>query len=73
MATIQAKTFDIAHGAVFLDVQDAILGNVTKHTLYVALTPDVDASIAQILTDADANAHTIKNGMIAAGWVPNGN
>ena len=34
MATVLSKTFDIPHGAIVLQVQDA-LGNVSSHTGYV--------------------------------------
>lgn len=73
MATMLSKTFDTAHGSVFLEVKDVHLGNITKHTLYVANTPDVNAAIDQILADADTNAQIVKDKMIAAGWQPNGN
>lgn len=70
MATLLSKTFDLQHGAVTLQVQDAVLGNVTSHTAYVAGIPDFAAYLAQLLADVDAQAQTVQTNMIAAGWTP---
>lgn len=68
MATILSKTFDTAHGAVFLNVKDAVLGNISVHTIYVAGLQDVQAAIDKALADVDAQAQAIKSGLEAAGW-----
>lgn len=75
MAKLLDKTFDTAHGAIIVRVQDEVpgIGNVTVHTLYLNGTPDVNAAIAQIETDADTNAQVIHDKLVAAGWTPNGN
>jgi hypothetical protein len=64
-----SRTFDLQHGAVMVNVQDSF-GNVSAHTLYLNGVPDVNAAIAQILTDTDAAATLLRNRMIAAGWTP---
>lgn len=77
MATILTKTFDTLHGCIALTVKDAVLGNVSNHTIYVALpdgTPnDVAAAIAQIEATVDAQATAIKNAFTENGWTPGGN
>jgi hypothetical protein len=77
MATeYQARTFDTGSGAIFLFVQDAIFGNRSAHTIYVAGAngvADVEAEIARILAEADDHAQVIHDRMVAAGWKANGN
>lgn len=68
MAIELSRTFDLAHGAVVVNIQDEF-GNSSFHTLYVAGVPDVNAAVAQLLLDTDTQATTIRNAMIAAGWV----
>lgn len=72
MATILTKTFDTAHGAVYLSIQDAVLGNITQHTVYVLQpdgTPnDVAAEIANIGVMVDTWANSVKAAMLSAGW-----
>lgn len=70
MATLLSKTFDTAHGAVNLQVQDSVLGNVSFHTAYLANIANFDTYLAQTLSDADAQAQAVKTNMIAAGWTP---
>jgi hypothetical protein len=71
MATVISKTYDIQHGTVVLQVEDA-LNRVMPHTVYVVKpdgTPnDVAAEIAAILAAADAWAASMQAGMTAAGW-----
>lgn len=69
MATVISKTVDTSQGAVFLRVKDAIFGNETNHTIYVALVPDVNAKIAQICSDADQNATAIHANLSASGLI----
>lgn len=72
MATEVSRTFDHDRAAVFVVVKDKY-EKQSNHTLYVAGTAgveDVDAAIAQILTDADAQAEVIRARMVAAGWTP---
>jgi len=72
MATEVSRTFDHDRAAVHVVVAD----NYQKqsfHTLYVAGAAgvaNVDAAIAQILTDTDTQAALIRTRMIAAGWTP---
>lgn len=67
MATEISRTFDLAHGAVIVNIQDKF-GNVSPHTLYVATVPDVNTAVAQLLTDTDTQATALRAAMIAAGW-----
>jgi len=71
MATVISKTFDMQHGAVFLQVKDAILGNVSPNTIYVSGVEDYATQEAALLAEVDAQATALKNGMLAAGWVDN--
>jgi hypothetical protein len=67
MATEISRTFDLPHGAVIVIIQDKF-GNTSPHTLYVAGVPDVNAAVAQLLTDTDTQAEALRTAMIAAGW-----
>lgn len=69
MATEVSRTFDRAHGAVYLVVEDnyGVKGN---HTIYVAMVPDVEARIAEIMTTVDSDAAVIHEKLLAAGWKP---
>ncbi len=68
MATERSRTFDLQHGAVYVQVQD-LYGSVSNHTVYVATVPDVNAAIAQMLLDVDTAAEAIHAKMVAAGYV----
>jgi hypothetical protein len=68
MATELSRTFDLAHGAVVVNIQDKF-GNVSPHTLYVSSVPNVDAAVAQLLIDTDTQAAALRTAMIAAGWI----
>lgn len=68
MAIEISRTFDLAHGAVVVNIRDKF-GNVSPHTLYVAGVPNVDSAVAQLLIDTDTQAAAIRTAMIAAGWV----
>lgn len=75
MAEILSKTFDTQHGAIFLSVKDAVLGNVSSHSVYLnepGAVIDPNAAIASVLAEVDATAQTIHDKMVAAGWVRNG-
>jgi hypothetical protein len=72
----QARSFDTGHGAIFVFVQDAVFGNRSAHTIYVAGAngvADVDSEVIRILAEADANAQVIHDRMVAAGWKADGN
>jgi uncharacterized protein (DUF1800 family) len=72
MATEVSRTFDRDAAAVHVVVEDNY-HKQSHHTLYVAGASgvaDVDAAIAQILTDTDTQAALIRSRMIAAGWTP---
>lgn len=71
MATVISKTFDLQHGAVFLQVKDGIIGNVSPNTIYVSGVEDYATQEASLLATIDAQAKALKNGMVAAGWVDN--
>lgn len=76
MATVISRTFDMAHGALRLQVKDAALGNVTSHTIYL-LKPDgtvndATALEAAILTEQEAQAVALKAALQAAGWQQGG-
>lgn len=76
MATVLSKTFDVPHGAVIINVQDAIVGNVSVHTAYVTglnAVTDINAWIAQTCANVDAAATALHAAFTAAGWTPNGN
>jgi hypothetical protein len=68
MASVLSKTFDMQHGAVFLQVQDGVLGNTSPNTIYVSGMSDYATQEAALLTEIDAQATALKNGMMAAGW-----
>jgi hypothetical protein len=68
MAIVLSKTFDFAHGAVFLQVKDGVLGNVSPNTIYVSGLTDYATQEAALLTAIDAQATALKSGMLAAGW-----
>jgi len=67
MATEISRTFDLPHGAVVVQIKDQF-DSVSFHTLYLAGVPDVNAAVAQLLTDTDTAAAVIRERMIAAGW-----
>lgn len=67
MAIEISRTFDLPHGAVVVQIKDQF-NNVSFHTLYLAGVPDVNAAVAQLLTDTDTAAAVIRERMIAAGW-----
>ncbi len=72
MAAELSRTFDHDAAAIHVVVADEY-GKQSFHTLYVAGAAgvaDVDAAIAQILTDTDTQAAVIRARMIAAGWTP---
>jgi hypothetical protein len=72
MATVIDKQVDSSQGAVFLRVKDAVLGNETNHTIYFAGpsgVADINAAIAQIQLDADANAKILHDRMTANGLI----
>lgn len=69
MATEISRTFDMAHGAVVVSIQDKF-GRVSPHTIYAALVPDINSAVAQLLIDIDTQAETLRANMIAAGWTP---
>jgi hypothetical protein len=74
MATEISRTFNLQAGAVISQVKDA-LGNVSLHTIYVSGpngVTDVNAAVAQILTQTDAAAAAIHAAFTAAGWTPSG-
>lgn len=68
MAQEISRTFDLAHGAVVLQIRDQF-DSISFHTLYLSGVPDVNAAVAQLLTDTDTAAAVIRERMIAAGWV----
>lgn len=68
MATEISRTFDLNLGAVIVQIKDQF-GSVSFHTLYLLGVPDVNAAVAQLLTDTDAAAAVIRTRMIQAGWV----
>lgn len=71
MATVLSKTFDLQHGAVFLQIKDGVLGNVSPNTIYVSGLEDYATQEANLLATIDAQATALKSGMLAAGWVDN--
>jgi hypothetical protein len=69
MASEVSRTFDIPHGAVVVQIADSF-GNLSPHTLYLSGVPDVDAAVAQLLTDTEAAAQQLRARLVAAGWTP---
>lgn len=69
MATEISRTFDRGRGMVTIAVKDSF-GEVSSHAIYVAKVPDVDARIAQLLTDTETQAEVIHERLVAAGWKP---
>lgn len=72
MATEVSRTFDHDAAAVYVVVKDKY-EKLSHHTLYVSGTAgvaDVDAVVATILIEADAQAEVIRARMVAAGWTP---
>ena len=67
MASEQSRTFDLQHGAVVVNVLDSFQ-NVSVHTLYLNGVADVDAAVAKILVDTEAQAQLIRARLLAAGW-----
>jgi hypothetical protein len=68
MATVISKTFDLQHGAVFLQIKDGVLGNTSPNTIYVSGVTDYATQEAAVLKEVDAQATALKAGMVAAGW-----
>jgi hypothetical protein len=74
MATELSRTFDLPHGRIVVMVEDA-LSNISSHSIYVSGpqgVSNVEAAIAQILTDTDIACAAIEAAFTAAGWAPNG-
>jgi hypothetical protein len=86
MAQEISRTFDTTLAAVIVNIRDEFgkdsphtihLFNVNvcpccgcRKVLDVGGAVDVDATVAGIIAEMDANTERIKQGMIAAGWKP---
>jgi hypothetical protein len=69
MAIEISRTFDLAHGAIVLEIKDQF-GTISFHTIYVSGVSDMNATTTKILADTDAAAAIIRERMISAGWKP---
>lgn len=69
MAKVLSKTYDHDHGAVFLQVQDGVMGKITPRTIYVTGVEDFDAEVEALLKAVDVSAAALKAAMVKAGWV----